>query len=127
MSYESATGLGAPIIRAEVSPSLTKEGLSKLTALLASFHRRYPKGYGDLSRFEFLLDEMFEVFLSLNVETRASGESSDCFPLPDNFDTAMPASNRSPRSWREYRKHSVTSTPTASTSGRALLKGCRRP
>jgi aspartate/methionine/tyrosine aminotransferase len=87
MSHESATGLGAPIIRAEVSPSLTKEGLAKLNALLASFHGRYPKGFGDVSRFEFLLDEMFEVFLSLNVETPASGESSDCFPLPDNFDT----------------------------------------
>src|SRR5215213_6835034 len=92
MSHESATGLSAPIIRAEVSPSLTKEGLSKLNALLASFHRRYPQGFGDVSRFEFLLDEMFEVFLSLNVETPVSGESSDCFPLSDNFDTGNASS-----------------------------------
>jgi aspartate/methionine/tyrosine aminotransferase len=85
-----------PVIRAEVSPSLSKEALSKLDGLLASFHRRYPKGYGDVSRFEFLLDEMFEVFLSLNVETAASGGDIDCFPLSDNFDTGNASSGPFP-------------------------------
>jgi aspartate/methionine/tyrosine aminotransferase len=96
MSHEPTAGLSAPVIRAEVSPSLSKEGLAKLDALLGSFHRRYPKGFGDVSRFEFLLDEMFEVFLSLNAETAAGGEVFDCFPLPDNFDTGNASSGPFP-------------------------------
>ncbi|MFL6335039.1 MAG: aminotransferase class I/II-fold pyridoxal phosphate-dependent enzyme [Pyrinomonadaceae bacterium] len=96
MSHEPTAGLSAPVIRAEVSPSLTREGLAKLDALLGSFYERYPKCSGDVPRFEFLLDEMFEVFLSLNVETTASGESIDCFPLHDNFDTGNASSGPFP-------------------------------
>lgn len=96
MSHQSAPGTNALITRAEVSPSLTKEGLSRLSALLASFRRRYPQGFGDVSRFEFLLDEMFEVFLSLNVETGAGGEGGDCFPMSDNFDTGNASSGPFP-------------------------------
>lgn len=96
MSHQSAPGTNAPITRAEVSPSLTKGGLSRLNALLASFHGRYPHGFGDVSRFEFLLDEMFEVFLSLNVETGAGGEAGDCFSMSDNFDTGNASSGPFP-------------------------------
>lgn len=87
MSRKSVPALNTPITRAEISPALTKNGLSKLTTLLASFHKRYPHGLGDIPRFEFLLDEMFDVFLSLNVEAAAGGEIIDCFPTADNFDT----------------------------------------
>lgn len=87
MSHEPAPGHTTSNTRVEVSPSLNGEGLSRLAALLESFYRRYPKGFGDVPRFEFLLDEMFDVFLSLNVEAGAGGEGRDCFPAADNFDT----------------------------------------
>ena len=87
MVHTSARTETIPNLRALVSAALTQEGLSKLADLLKSFRSRYPHGFGDIARFEFLLDEMFDVFLSLNVESTAKGEVVNCFPLQDNFDT----------------------------------------
>lgn len=74
-------------IRAEVSPALSKAGLAKVGTLLNSFKERYPRSFGDIIRFEFLLDEMFDVFISSNIEIDSQGNKFDCFPPTDNFDT----------------------------------------
>lgn len=87
MSHISVPESAAARLRATVSPALTQEGLARFAALLDSFQRRYPRAAGDISRFEFLLDEMFDVFVSLNVETTPEGAVVDCLPMADNFDT----------------------------------------
>jgi aspartate/methionine/tyrosine aminotransferase len=72
--------------RDTIVPSLNERGLEHLDQLLTSFHSRYPTNAGDVFRFEFLLDEMFDVFRSLNNEAAADGPI-ECFSMTDNLDT----------------------------------------
>ena len=66
-----------------------EHGLAAFDELLARFHHDYPAEGGDIARFEYLVDQMFDAFPNFNLDVSGVGDKT--FPTEDNLDTGNAA------------------------------------